>query len=79
VRHEEEAGTSEGWWKIPFVLLRNDAIIVKPPIAGVLGDLICSRSATSFHSKVPLAWVSTKGDLYFILDDVDERDVWAEF
>jgi hypothetical protein len=77
--HAEGASTSEGWWKIPFGPLRSDVIIVEPPIVGVIGDLVRSRPDTSFHSKAPLVWVSTEGDPYFILDDVDERGAWAEF
>lgn len=26
-----------------------------------------------------MAWTSTEGDPYFVLDDVEERDIWVEF
>jgi hypothetical protein len=46
---------------------------------GVTGDLVCSRLDTSFRARAHLAWVSTEGDLYFIIDDVEEWDAWVEF
>ena len=73
--HVEGASTLEGWWMIPFKSLRSDAIIDERPMARVTDDLVRSRPDTSFHSNAPLTWVSTKSDPYFILDDVDKRDV----
>jgi hypothetical protein len=72
--HAEGASTSEGPWKIPFRPLLSDLIIVEPPIAGVTVHLVCSGLNTSFQSKAPLAWVSTEGDPYFILNDFNEWD-----
>jgi hypothetical protein len=77
--HAEGASTLEKPWRIDYRLLHGDEIIVEPPIMGVTGDLIHSRSDTSFRARAALAWMSTEGDPYFILDDVEERDAWAEF
>jgi hypothetical protein len=77
--HAEGASTSEELWRIPLGSLRGDAIIVEPPIVGVTGDLVRSRLNTSFRARAPMAWMTTEGDPYFILDDVEERDAWAEF
>jgi hypothetical protein len=46
---------------------------------GATGDLIHSGLDTSFRARAPLAWMSTEGDPYFILDDIEERVTRVEF
>lgn len=77
--HAEGANTSEEPWRIVYGPLRGDETIIEPPIMGSTGDLVCSGLDSSSRGRAPLAWMSTDGDPYFILNDVEERDMWAEF
>jgi hypothetical protein len=45
---------------------------------GVSGDLVRSELDPTLWGGPPLAWTSTEGDPYFVLDDVEEREYWAE-
>lgn len=77
--HTEGASTSEEPWRVVYGSLHGDETIIEPPIMGSTGYLIRSGPDTLFQARPPLAWMSTEGDPYFILDDVEQRDIWAQF
>jgi hypothetical protein len=75
----EGASTSEEPWRIVYGPLLADETIIKSPITGVFGDLVRSGPDSSLQEGPPLAWMSTKGNSYFILGDAEEQEIWAEF
>ena len=65
-------------WRIVYGPLLGDKTIIEPPITGVSGDLVRSGLDPTLWAGPPLVWTSTEGDPYFVLDDVEEREYWAE-
>jgi hypothetical protein len=55
-----------------------DETIIGPPIIGATDDLVCPRLDSLIWGGPPLAWTSIEGDPYFVLDDVEEWEFWAE-
>jgi hypothetical protein len=48
------------------------------PISGGGGDLVRTALDLSIWGGPTLTWMSTKGNPYFVLDDTEEREMWAE-
>jgi hypothetical protein len=70
----EGASSSRSPWRIVYGPLLGDETIIEPPIIGVSGDLVRSGPDPTLWGGSPLAWTSTEGDPYFVLDDVEERE-----
>jgi hypothetical protein len=75
----EEASSSGPPWRIVDGMLFGDETIIEPPIIGACGDLVRSEPNPLMWGGPPLEWMSTEGDLYFVLDDIEKREFWAEF
>lgn len=69
----EEAGSTE-----PPRMVLGDEIVNEPPLSGGSGDLVCAAQDPSIWGGPTLAWMSTEGGTYFILDDLEERELWDE-
>jgi hypothetical protein len=69
----EEAGSSEPPRMVLGVGLLGDKIVIEPPLSRARGDLVRSTPDPSIWGGPTLAWMSTKGGPYFILDDIEER------
>jgi hypothetical protein len=74
----EEASSTVPPERIVSGTLLGDKTIIKPPISGASSDLVHSRLDPSIWGGSPLAWTSSEGNPYFVLDDVEEREFWAE-
>jgi hypothetical protein len=70
----EEASSLVPPRRIVDGILLGDEMIIEPPIIGANGDLVRFRPETSMWGGSSLAWTSIEGDLYFVLDDVEERE-----
>jgi hypothetical protein len=75
----EEASSSVPPGRIVGGILLGDETIIEPPIIGASGDLVRSVPNPSMWGGPPLAWTSTEGDPYFILDDIEEWEFREEF
>jgi hypothetical protein len=53
--------------------------IIPPPIVGAGGDLVRAGSDLSTWGGPTLRWMATEGNPYFVLNDTEEREMWAEF
>jgi hypothetical protein len=58
--------------------LLGDEIIIEPPLSEGSGDLVRVVPDPSIWGGPTLAWMSTEGGPYFILDDLEEREFWDE-
>jgi hypothetical protein len=74
----EEAGPSDTPGTVLGVGLLGNEIIIEPPLSGGSGDLIRTALDPSIWGGPTVAWMSTKGDPYFMLDDLEEWELWAE-
>jgi hypothetical protein len=72
--HAEEASTSVMPKRIVGESLLGDEIIIEPRLSGGSGDLVRAAPDSSVWGGPTLAWTSTKGDPYFVLDDHEERE-----
>jgi hypothetical protein len=52
--------------------------IIQPPLLGGSGDLVRVALDPLLWGGPTLMWMSTEGNSYFVLDDAEERDMWAE-
>jgi hypothetical protein len=52
--------------------------IVQPSLSGGSGDLARATPDLSLWRGLTLNWMSIEGGPYFVLDDVEEREMWAE-
>ena len=55
-----------------------DEIVIEPPLSGGSGDLVHVMPDPSICGGLTLAWMSTEGGPFFILDDLEERKLWVE-
>jgi hypothetical protein len=55
-----------------------EEIIIQPPLSGGSGDLVRAALDPSIWGGPTLTWMSIGGDLYFVLDDTEEREMWEE-
>jgi hypothetical protein len=69
----EEAGPSD----IPGGLL-GDEIIIEPPLLGGSDDLVRAAPDPLIWGGPTLAWMSTGAGAYFVLNDLNERELWDE-
>jgi hypothetical protein len=69
----EEASSTVPPERIVSGTLLGDETIIKPPISGASSDLVHSGPNPSIWGGPPLAWTSTEGDPYFVLDNIEER------
>lgn len=74
VGRAKEASSSMPLGRIVHGTLLGDEMITEPPISGDSSDLVRSGPDPSIWGGPPLAWMPTKGDPYFILDDIEERE-----
>jgi hypothetical protein len=58
--------------------LLGDEIIIEPPLSGGSRDLVHATPDPSIWGGPTLAWMSTEGDPYFVLDDLEECEFWDE-
>jgi hypothetical protein len=74
----EEAGSSEP----PRIALGGgllgDEIVIESPLSRGSGDLVHTTPDPSIWGGPTLAWMYTEGGPYFILDDLEERELWDE-
>ncbi|KAL5668020.1 hypothetical protein ACJX0J_020241, partial [Zea mays] len=78
---EMEAGdTADDGRHSPSKPLRGsfEEIIIQPPLLGGSGDLVRVVPDPSIWGGTTLTWMSTEGDLYFVLDNTEEREMWEE-
>jgi hypothetical protein len=68
----EEAGPTEPP-KGPF-----EDIIIQPPLSGGSGDLVRVVLDPSIWGGPTVTWMSTWHDMYFVLDDTEERELWED-
>jgi hypothetical protein len=74
----EEARPSDPTRKVLGGGLLGDEIDIVPPLSGGSGDLVHATSDPSLWGGMTLVWMSTEGGPYIILDDLEERELWAE-
>jgi hypothetical protein len=59
--------------------LLGDETIIEPPIIWASMCPCSLRGRPLNMRRVALVWMSTEGNPYFVLDDIEEREIWAEF
>ena len=74
VGHAKEASSLVSPERIVGESLLGDEIIIEPRLSGGSGDLVRAAPDSSVWGGPTLAWTSTKGDPYFVLDDHEERE-----